>query len=115
MATAVTAGLDLAETASGDDSGLNDWIDANSDLADSAQDMADIAIPAYTKSGDAAAASSKKTKTAAQKAASAVESYSDTVTEILGKVTRTTQTTNELLSDGTRQQKKSSPRPAARW
>lgn len=106
VATAVTAGLDLAETASGDDSGLNDWIDANSDLADSAQDMADIAIPAYTKSGDAAAASSKKTKTAAQKAASAVESYSDTVTEILGKVTRTTQTTNELLSDGTRQQKK---------
>lgn len=106
VATAVTAGLDLAETASGDDSGLNDWIDANSDLADSAQDMADIAIPAYTKSGDAAAASSKKTKTAAQKAASAVESYSDTVTEMLGKVTRTTQTTNELLSDGTRQQKK---------
>lgn len=106
VATAVTAGLDLAETASGDDSGLNDWIGANSDLADSAQDMADIAIPAYTKSGDAAAASSKKTKTAAQKAASAVESYSDTVTEMLGKVTRTTQTTNELLSDGTRQQKK---------
>lgn len=106
VATAVTAGLDLAETASGDDSGLNDWIGANSDLADSAQDMADIAIPAYTKSGDAAAASSKKTKTAAQKTASAVESYSDTVTEMLGKVTRTTQTTNELLSDGTRQQKK---------
>lgn len=106
VATAVTAGLDLAETASGDDSGLNDWIGANSDLADSAQDMADIAIPAYTKSGDAAAASSKKTKTAAQKAASAVESYSDTVTEMLGKVTRTTQTTNELLSDGTHQQKK---------
>lgn len=105
VATAVTAGLDLAETASGDDSGLNDWIGANSDLADSAQDMADIAIPAYTKSGDAASTAGKKASTAAKTAAAATETllwslqdagHSET-TNALGKVTiQTTELTEHL-------------------
>lgn len=102
-ASAATAGFSLAETAGGDDTGWTaDWISANTDLADSAQAVADIAIPAYTKSGNAAAAAAKKAKSAA---ASVVSSYSDTVTEVLGKITRTTQVTNEELSDGTKQQK----------
>ena len=66
--------------------------------------MADIAIPAYTKSGNAAAAAGKAAGTAAKAAASVVNSYSDTVTEVLGKVTRTTQTVNEELSNGKKQQ-----------
>lgn len=63
--------------------------------------MAEVAIPAYTKSGDAAAAAASKTATAA----SVVSSYADTVTEVLGKVTRTTQITDEVLSNGQKQQK----------
>lgn len=67
--------------------------------------VADIAIPAYTKSGNAAAAAGKAAGTAAKTAASVVNSYSDTVTEVLGNITRTTQTTNEVLSNGQKQQK----------
>ena len=101
-ATAVTAGISLAETASGkQDNWAASWTSANTSLGSSAQTMAEIAIPAYTKSGDAAAASSSKTATAA----SVVSSYADTVTEVLGKVTRTTQTTDEVLSNGQKQQK----------
>ena len=101
-ATAVTAGISLAETASGkQDNWAASWASSNISLGSSAQTMADIAIPAYTKSGDAAAASSSKTATAA----SVVSSYADTVTEVLGKVTRTTQTTDEVLSNGQKQQK----------
>lgn len=66
--------------------------------------VAGIAIPAYTKSGNAAAAAGKAAGTAAKAAASVVNSYSDTVTEVLGKVTRTTQTVNEELSNGKKQQ-----------
>ena len=101
-ATAATAGISLAETASGkQDNWAASWANANTSLGSSAQTMADIAIPAYTKSGDAAAASASKTATAA----SVVSSYADTVTEVLGKVTRTTQTTDEVLSNGQKQQK----------
>lgn len=101
-ATAVTAGISLAETASGkQDNWAASWASANTSLGSSAQTMAEIAIPAYTKSGDAAAASASKTATAA----SVVSSYADTVTEVLGKVTRTTQTTDEVLSNGQKQQK----------
>lgn len=101
-ATAATAGISLAETASGkQDNWAASWASANTSLGSSAQTMADIAIPAYTKSGDAAAASASKTATAA----SVVSSYADTVTEVLGKVTRTTQTTDEVLSNGQKQQK----------
>lgn len=101
-ATAVTAGISLAETASGKrDNWAASWATANTSLGSSAQTMADIAIPAYTKSGNAAAAAASKTATAA----SVVSSYADTVTEVLGKVTRTTQTTDEVLSSGQKQQK----------
>ena len=102
IATAATAGFTVAETASGSKPSFGDWIDSNTELAESAQNVADIAIPAYTKSGDAAAAAASKIATAA----SVVSSYADTVTEMLGKVTRTTQTTNEVLSDGQKQHKR---------
>ena len=102
IATAATAGFTIADVASRDE--LADWTSANTDLADSAQTVADIAIPAYTKSGNAAAAAGKAAGTAAKAAASVVNSYSDTVTEVLGKVTRTTQTVNEELSNGKKQQ-----------
>ena len=102
IATAATAGFTIADVASRDE--LADWSSANTDLADSAQTVADIAIPAYTKSGNAAAAAGKAAGTAAKAAASVVNSYSDTVTEVLGKVTRTTQTVNEELSNGKKQQ-----------
>lgn len=101
-ATAVTAGISLAETASGkQDNWAASWASANTSLGSSAQTMAEIAIPAYTKSGSAAAAAASKTATAA----SVVSSYADTVTEVLGKITRTTQTTDEVLSNGQKQQK----------
>ena len=115
-ATAVTAGISLAETASGkQDNWAASWASANTSLGSSAQTMAEIAIPAYTKSGDAAAAAASKAAAAASKAAAAasktataasvVSSYADTGTEVLGKVTRTTQTTDEVLSNGQKQQK----------
>ena len=101
-ATAVTAGISLAETASGkQDNWAASWASANTSLGSSAQTMAEVAIPAYTKSGDAAAAAASKTATAA----SVVSSYADTATEVLGKITRTTQTTDEVLSNGQKQQK----------
>ena len=102
IATAATAGFTIADVASRDE--LADWASANTDLADSAQTVADIAIPAYTKSGNAAAAAGKAAGTAAKAAASVVNSYSDTVTDVIGKVTRTTQTVNEELSNGKKQQ-----------
>lgn len=102
IATAATAGFTIADAASRDE--LADWTSANTSLADSARTVADIAIPAYTKSGNAAAAAGKAAGTAAKAAASVVNSYSDTVTEVLGKVTRTTQTVNEELSNGKKQQ-----------
>lgn len=101
-ATAVTAGISLAETASGkQDNWAASWASANTSLGSSAQTMAEVAIPAYTKSGDAAAAAASKTATVA----SVVSSYADTATEVLGKITRTTQTTDEVLSNGQKQQK----------
>ena len=99
MVTFGTMGITASENASA--SSLTDWASANTSLGSSAQTMAEIAIPAYTKSGDAAAAAASKTATAA----SVVSSYADTVTEVLGKVTRTTQTTDEVLSNGQKQQK----------
>lgn len=102
IATAATAGFSIADVASRDE--LADWASANTDLADSVQTVADISIPAYTKTGNAAAAAGKAAGTAAKAAASVVNSYSDTVTEVLGKVTRTTQTVNEELSNGKKQQ-----------
>ena len=108
-ATAVTAGISLAETANGkQDNWAASWASSNTSLGSSAQTMAEIAIPAYTKSGDAAVASASKAAAAASKtatAASVVSSYADTVTEVLGKITRTTQTTDEVLSNGQKQQK----------
>ena len=105
-ATAVTAGLDLAASASGEDTGLAGWASANADLADSAQDMAQTVIPAYTKSGSAAVSAASGVSAAAKTAASVVESYSDTVTQLLGDTTRVTQTVQEVLTDGTQTQKR---------
>lgn len=99
MVTFGTMGITASENAGA--GSLTDWASANTRLGSSAQTMAEIAIPAYTKSGDAAAASASKTATAA----SVVSSYADTVTAVLGKVTRTTQTTDEVLSNGQKQQK----------
>lgn len=106
MVTFGTMGITASENAS--TGSLTDWANANTSLGSSAQTMAEIAIPAYTKSGDAAVASASKAAAAASKtatAASMVSSYADTVTEVLGKVTRTTQTTDEVLSNGQKQQK----------
>ena len=102
IATAATAGFSIADVASRDE--LADWASANTDLADSVQTVADVAIPAYTKSGNAAAAAGKAAGTAVKAAASVVNSYSDTVTDVIGKVTRTIQTVNEELSNGKKQQ-----------
>ena len=99
MVTFGTMGITASENAGA--GSLTDWANANTSLGSSAQTMAEIAIPAYTKSGNAAAAAASKTATAA----SVVSSYADTVTEVLGKVTRTTQTTDEVLSNGQKQQK----------
>ena len=103
-AIVATAGATIAETASGK-SALSDWADANLDLGGSAQEMADIAIPAYTKSGDAASKASKKASKSAKTTASVVNSYATTMTEVAGKITRTIQTTNEELSNGKKQTK----------
>lgn len=103
-AIAATAGATIAKTASGND-WSSVWADANADVADSAAAMADIAIPAYTKSGNAAANAAKKASKTAKTAASVVNSYSDTVTEMVGNITRTTQTTTEEMSDHTKQLK----------
>lgn len=104
LATAATAGFSLAETASSDDVDWSSvWSDANADIADSAQTMADITIPAYTKSGDAAASAAKKASTAA---ASVVNSYSDTAVECANGMTTTTEIINEELSNGQKQQRK---------
>lgn len=103
-AIVATAGATIAETASGK-SALSDWADANLDLGGSAQEMADIAIPAYTKSGDAASKASKKASKSAKTTASVINSYATTMTEVAGKITRTIQTTNEELSNGKKQTK----------
>lgn len=105
-ATIATAGATIAETASGEDVDWSSvWTDANDSISDSAAAMADIAIPAYTKSGNAAANAAKKASKTAKTAASVVNSYSDTVTEMVGNITRTTQTTTEEMSDHTKQLK----------
>ena len=104
-ATIATAGIQVAKTAAQPDT---DWT-LSDDVVDKAEvnafRMQNLAkqiedtIPAYTKSGDAAAA-------AAKAAASVVNSYSDTVTELVGNMTRTTQTVTEEMSDHTTQHKK---------
>lgn len=103
-AIAATAGATIAKTASGND-WSSVWADANADVADSAQSMAEAVVPAYTKSGNAAANAAKKASKTAKTAASVVNSYSDTVTEMVGNITRTTQTTTEEMSDHTKQLK----------
>lgn len=106
VATIATAGATIAETASGEDVDCSSvWTDANDSISDSAAAMADIAIPAYEKSGSAAATAAKKASKTAKAAATVVNSYSDTVTEMVGNITRTTQTTTEEMSDHTKQLK----------
>ena len=93
-AIAATAGATIAKTASGND-WSSVWADANADVADSAQSMAEVVVPAYTKSGDAA------TKAAAQAAETLLWSLQDAghtdTTNALGKVTiQTTELTEHL-------------------
>lgn len=99
-AIAATAGATIAKTASGND-WSSVWADANADVADSAQSMADVVVPAYTKSGDAATKAAKKTKAAAQAAETLLWSLQDAghtdTTNALGKVTiQTTELTEHL-------------------
>lgn len=99
-AIAATAGATIAKTASGND-WSSVWADANDSIADSAQNLADVAIPAYTKSGDAATKAAKKTKAAAQAAETLLWSLQDAghtdTTNALGKVTiQTTELTEHL-------------------
>ena len=99
-AIAATAGATIAKTASGND-WSSVWADANADVADSAQSMAEVVVPAYTKSGDAATKAAKKTKDAAQAAETLLWSLQDAghtnTTNALGKVTiQTTELTEHL-------------------
>ena len=99
-AIAATAGATIAKTASGND-WSSVWADANADVADSAQSMAEAVVPAYTKSGDAATKAAKKTKAAAQAAETLLWSLQDAghtdTTNTLGKVTiQTTELTEHL-------------------
>lgn len=99
-AIAATAGATIAKTASGND-WSSAWADANADVADSAQSMAEVVVPAYTKSGDAATKAAKKTKAAAQAAETLLWSLQDAghtdTTNALGKVTiQTTELTEHL-------------------
>ena len=110
-ATIATAGIQVAKTAAQPDT---DWT-LSDDVVDKAEvnafRMQNLAkqvedtIPAYTKSGDAAAAAAQKAGSAAKTAASVVNSYSDTAYEVVGNTKRTIQTINEELSNGTTQQK----------
>lgn len=99
-AIAATAGATIAKTASGND-WSSVWADANADVADSAQSMAEVVVPAYTNSGDAATKAAKKTKAAAQAAETLLWSLQDAghtdTTNALGKVTiQTTELTEHL-------------------
>ena len=99
-AIAATAGATIAKTASGND-WSSVWADANAGVADSAQSMAEVVVPAYTKSGDAATKAAKKTKAAAQAAETLLWSLQDAghtdTTNALGKVTiQTTELTEHL-------------------
>lgn len=99
-AIAATAGATIAKNASGND-WSSVWADANADVADSAQSMAEVVVPAYTKSGDAATKAAKKTKAAAQAAETLLWSLQDAghtdTTNALGKVTiQTTELTEHL-------------------
>ena len=80
------------------------WADANADVADSAQSMAEVVVPAYTKSGDAATKAAKKTKAAAQATETLLWSLQDVGTSVsqnaLGKVTTQTVELTEHLKKG---------------
>ena len=102
-AIAATAGATIAKTASGND-WSSVWANANADVADSAQSMAEVVVPAYTKSGDAATKAAKKTKAAAQAAETLLWSLQDAghtdTTNALGKVTIQTTELTEHLKKG---------------
>ena len=102
-AIAATAGATIAKTASGND-WSSVWADANADVADSAQSMAEVVVPAYTKSGDAATKAAKKTKAAAQAAETLLWSLQDAghtdTTNALGKMTIQTTELTEHLKKG---------------
>lgn len=102
-AIAATAGATIAKTVSGND-WSSVWADANADVADSAQSMAEVVVPAYTKSGDAATKAAKKTKAAAQATETLLWSLQDVGTSVsqnaLGKVTTQIVELTEHLKKG---------------
>ena len=111
-ATIATTGIQVAKTAAQPDT---DWT-LSDDVVDKAEvnafRMQNLAkqvedtIPAYTKSGDAAAAAAQKAGSAAKTAASVVNSYSNTAYEVVGNTKRTTQTVTKTLADGTTEQQR---------
>mgnify|MGYP000124682568 CR=1 FL=1 len=111
-ATIATAGIQVAKTAAQPDT---DW-SLSDDVVDKAEvnafRMQNLAkqvedtIPAYTKSGNAAAAAAQKAGSAAKTAASVVNSYSDTAYEVVGNTKRTIQTVTKTLADGTTEQQR---------
>ena len=111
-ATIATAGIQVAKTAAQPDT---DWT-LSDDVVDKAEvnafRMQNLAkqvedtVPAYTKSGNAAAAAAQKAGSAAKTAASVVNSYSDTAYEVVGNTKRTTQTVTKTLADGTTEQQR---------
>lgn len=110
-AIAATAGATIAKTASGND-WSSVWADANADVADSAQSMAEVVVPAYTKSGDAATKAAKKTKTTAQTqkvyeeiAATVAKTVTSTTDSVVNGIATSTKTVTETLTDGTSTQK----------
>ena len=110
-ATIATAGIQVAKTAAQPATPTGPSVTIVVDKAEvNAFRMQNLAkqvedtIPAYTKSGNAAAAAAQKAGSAAKTAASAVNSYSNTAYEVVGNTKRTIQTINEELSNGTTQQ-----------
>lgn len=102
-AIAATAGATIAKTASEND-WSSVWADANADVADSAQSMAEVVVPAYTTSGDAATEAADKPAAAAQAAETLLWSLQDAghtdTTNALGKVTIQTTELTEHLRNG---------------
>lgn len=111
-AIAATAGATIAKTASGND-WSSVWADANADVADSAQSMAEVVVPAYTKSGDAATkyvTENGKTIAQTQKvyeeiAATVAKTVTSTTDSVVNGIATSTKTITETLTDKTTTQK----------
>ena len=101
-AMAATAGATLAKTASGKGTDWSAaWVQANKAVADSTKGLAEVVVPAYTKSGGAAAAAAQTAQAAAETLLWSVEDQGHTETaNALGKVTIQTTELTEHLRQG---------------